>query len=109
MDIDFATRCVDDITIIRDALVCLLRTARNDWRGNRRMGVDLAFMTLGGTDEDIRRTVETDIAEQTSAVTGFALDAVTATPPDDGSRMWPVTISGFVAGVPLAVTQILAV
>lgn len=112
-DIDFKTKCEDTPAVNLAALIVLLRTFKTSWRGDRRLGIDMSFLMMGGTQDDIRRTLETDIGEQASRVAGFSLESVSVTPPrvDNGSRLWGILLVGTVAGSlqPLSVSDFLSV
>lgn len=92
-DLDIYTKAVDHDDIVRDAIVLVIRTRVGEWYYNPSRGRDPQVANLSPNDEDIRATLEADLADDLALITGFSLDSVTCHRMGT-TRTWRVTVKG---------------
>jgi hypothetical protein len=92
-DLDIYTKAVDSDTIIRDAIVLVVRTRRGEWYYNPQIGIDPETANISPREQDIRATLEDDIRGDLALISGFTLDTVSVSRIGT-TRNWRVIITG---------------
>jgi hypothetical protein len=106
-DLDIFTKAVDSDTIIRDAIVLVVRTRRGEWYYNPQVGLDPETANISTRDQDIRATLEDDLRGDLSLISGFTLDNLTVSRVG-ATRNWRVIITGHTVR-PLTVDMVVEV
>lgn len=92
-DLDVYSLATDNDTVVRDAIVLVVRTRRGEWYHNPALGLDPNVSDYVTTDAEIRAILESDTTDMLSDMIGFTLTSVEADRIDN-SRNWLLSIVG---------------
>jgi hypothetical protein len=92
-DLDITTLAVDSDDIIRDAIVCAVRTRVSEWYYNPATGLDPEAANLSPLESDIKATIEADLADMLATTAGATFLSGEATRITTGTgRDWTLRI-----------------